>query len=317
MNPVLPDEALEFAASARRAFVTTLGGVDAARQAEENPAWRASEVANVLEGLGIDELDPRSDADTLAAAAALCEEAGRIVLPYPLPAALLRDRDGLPFAVVPPGRGRVDHGDLFDHWLVATIEGEVRRAIANKGALGSRLGPFVADLVADEAPLGSATDDVALHLTLTAWQVLGTADRAVELAVDHVSTRMQFGKPLAAFQAVQFQLADAAVAVAGLRELAHFTLWRLAVAPGPHATLPDVLALRVHALDVARAVLRASQQLHGAAGVCDEYDISVLARHVQPALRLPFGAERTAAELAAAIQCHGFEGLFSHGRATA
>ena len=59
-----------------------------------------------------------------------------------------------------------------------------------------------------------------------------------------------------------------------------------------------MLALRVHAIDIARAVLRTCQQLHGAAGVCDEYDISVLTRHIQPALRLPFGAERTAAELA-------------------
>ena len=41
----------------------------------------------------------------------------------------------------------------------------------------------------------------------------------------------------------------------------------------------DALALRVHAIDVARAVLRTCQQLHGAAGVCDEYDISVLTRH--------------------------------------
>ena len=69
-----------------------------------------------------------------------------------------------------------------------------------------------------------------------------------------------------------------------------------------------MLALRVHAIDIARAVLRTCQQLHGAAGVCDEYDISVLTRHIQPALRLPFGAERTAAELADAIAADGFVG---------
>ena len=71
----------------------------------------------------------------------------------------------------------------------------------------------------------------------------------------------------------------------------------------------------MHAIDVARAVLRTCQQLHGAAGVCDEYDISVLTRMVQPALRLPWSAERTAAELAAAIQRDGFDGLFAHGGA--
>ena len=111
---------------------------------------------------------------------------------------------------------------------------------------------------------------------------------------------------------MQFQLADCAVAVAGLRELAHFTLWRIDTDPDP---LADVLALRVHALDVARSVLRTTQQLHGAAGVCDEYDVSVLARLVQPALRLPWGAERTAAALASAIERDGFAGLFPHGGA--
>jgi alkylation response protein AidB-like acyl-CoA dehydrogenase len=127
-----------------------------------------------------------------------------------------------------------------------------------------------------------------------------------------VSDRIQFGKPIAAFQSVQFALADAAVAVAGLRELAHFTLWRLGGDAG--AALADALALRLHALDVGRPVLRTTQQLHGAAGVCDEYDISVLTRLVQPALRLPWGAERTATELSAAIARDGFAGLFEHGR---
>ena len=198
---------------------------------------------------------------------------------------------------------------------MATLDGRGRVAVPKGGVFGSRLGPFVADLDPEGGRAASADvavlTDVSLHLTLTAWQVLGSADRAVELAVEHVTSRIQFGKPLSAFQAVQFQLADAAVAVAGLRELAQFTLWRLAVAPGD--TLVDALALRVHALDVARSVLRTCQQLHGAAGVCDEYDISVLTRHVQPALRLPCSAERAAAELATAIRRDGFEGLFPHG----
>ena len=37
------------------------------------------------------------------------------------------------------------------------------------------------------------------------------------------------------------------------------------------------------------------------------------AQLVQPALRLPWGAERTAEELASAIARDGFDGLFEHG----
>jgi Acyl-CoA dehydrogenase, C-terminal domain len=310
MNPVLPDEAVQFAAAAAKAFAA-LGGVDAARRAEDDPTTRTTEVAPSLAALGIDELDPRADADSLAAAAALCEAAGRVALPYPLPGVLLAPSDGRPVACVPDRHARVDHGDLFAEWRVITLDGRSLAASPRGERLATRLGPFVTDLTAGDI-LGDASRDRDLHLALTAWQVLGSVDRAVELAVEHVSTRIQFGKPISAFQAVQFQLADCAVAVAGLRELACFTLWRLDAAPG--RALADVLALRLHALDVARSVLRTCQQLHGAAGVCDEYDVSVLTRHVQPALRLPWSAERTVTELAAAIAHDGFEGLFPHGR---
>ncbi|MGI8711205.1 MAG: acyl-CoA dehydrogenase family protein [Acidimicrobiales bacterium] len=316
MNPDLPDAAAELGSTATRLF-ERLGAVDIARGAEKDPSHRRTVVADALRRLGTEDLDPRADADALAAAAALCEAAGRVALPYPVPAVLLGDGEGVPFAVVPHDCARVDHGDLFDEWRVATLHGPTASAVHKGGLLGSRLGPFVTDLVPDgreqaTAEAGGAPGDVALNLVLSAWQVLGTVERAVELAVEHVSGRIQFAKPLAAFQAVQFQLADAAVAAAGLRELAHFTLWRLTVAPS-HAAV-DGLALRLHALEVARAVLRTAQQLHGAAGVCDEYDISVLCRHVQPLMRLPFGAERTAVELGDAIESAGFAGLFAHGR---
>lgn len=317
MNPVLPDDAVEFGDTARKAF-DALGGVDAARHAEEDRGFRA-DVAKTLDALGVDDIDPRADIDTFAAAAALCEAAGRVVLPYPVVGALLR-RDGVPFALVPDDRARVDHGDLFDAWNFATVSGAnwSRQGVESAPSRDQfgRLGPFVADLEAQGEPQPLTHDsgiDVRYWLVLTAFQILGAADRAVELASDHVSNRIQFGKPIATFQAVQFMLADAAVAVAGLRELAHFTLWRAATAPEEAG--PDVLALRVHAIDVARAVLRTCQQLHGAAGVCDEYDISVITRHIQPALRLPFGAERGAQLLADAIDAQGFVGLFPHGAA--
>jgi hypothetical protein len=266
---------------------------------------------------------------SLAAAAALCRAAGAVALPYPAAASLVRDPHGRPTAAVPATALRVDHGDLFAEWRVGVLEGPgvaANLAVAGPvGApLGSRLGPFVVDLAPSANPAQEASDtdggraqngggrwDLALQQTLVAWTVLGTLDRAVGLAIEHVTTRVQFGKPISSFQAVQFQVADAAVAVAGLRELSAFTLWRLSTA-GDHA-ITDVLALRLHTIEVARTVLRTAQQLHGAAGVCDEYDVSVLTRMVQPALRLPTGAERTATQLAAAIRSTGFDGLFVHG----
>ena len=325
MNPDLPPEAIELRESAARAFAD-LGGCDVTRRAEADPSVRQRDVAPLLAQLGVGEIDPLADATSLAAAAAMCAAAGAVALPYPLASVLVRDRHGRPVAAIPAatdpaGGAYVDHGDLFPEWAVGSLAGRPQAdgavAVPSGAPLGTRLGPFVVPVamvpaaMVPAASAGTATAAILVQQTLVSWTVLGSVEQAVLLAVEHVRARVQFGKPLAAFQAVQFQIADASVAVAGLRELAAFTLWRL----GDHGTgaHADVLALRLHALDTARSVLRIAQQLHGAAGVCDEYDVSVLARMVQPALRLPSSTDRAVADLAEAIALDGFDGLFAHG----
>ncbi|MDP1805369.1 MAG: hypothetical protein Q8K72_09400, partial [Acidimicrobiales bacterium] len=145
MNPILPEEAIEFGDAARKACAA-LGGVDVARRAEDDPAIRGGEVGLALAALGIADVDPRADAHSLAAAAALCEAAGRVALPYPVAAVLLADTDGRPFSVVPDRIARVDHGDLFDEWVISTLRGDATIAGPGGARLGTRLGPFVADL---------------------------------------------------------------------------------------------------------------------------------------------------------------------------
>lgn len=310
MNPHLSDDAQSFGEVAGRAFAAA-GGVDLARRAEADPASRSAEVAPLLDRLGVSDVDARIDADSAEAAAALCRAAGRFVLPYPVvPLVLGRLVLGAALA----GPVMVDHGDLFDDWRLASLGGTGVAATSDGTRLGTRLGPFVGSVaVGDPVPVSSA--EIGLHLTLTGFVIAGALSAAVELATAHVVDRVQFDKPLSSFQAVQFQLADAHVAVASVDELVQFSLWRCLVAP--EVALSDALAARLAALDAARAVLRTCQQLHGAAGVCDEYDVSVIARHLQPALRLPFGAETTASHLVDAVAEHGFNGLFDHGGVSA
>lgn len=315
MNLDLPDLAAEFGAAADKAM-TAAGSVDLARRAEADPTVRA-EAQKLLDGLGVADLDPRRDLETAAAAGELCRAAGRHALPYPVVAYLLRDADGRPLTLA----WRTDHATLFPAWRIAA-PGQPEATIGRPahGALASKLAPFTGDLEPadlEPADLGTPTQqdptEIGLHLTLTAWRVLGTVERAVEAAVEHVGGREQFGQRLSQFQAVQFALADAAVARDGLQQICHYSLWRL-FEPDAGARVEGLTA-RLQALDAARATLRTTQQLFGAAGVCDEYDISILIRHIQPDLRLPFGAERTAAELFEAIAREGFDSLFRHGGA--
>lgn len=306
MRPHLSDDAQRFGEVATRAFAQA-GGVDLARRAEADPQVRRDEVAPLLERLGIAEVDARADGATAEAAAALCRSAGRVVLPYPVvPAVLGR----LALTARPGADATVDHGDLFGEWRLASLDGTVVAGSSDGERLGTRLGPFVG-AVAAEGPARASSAEITLHLALTGFVIVGALTAAVELATAHVVDRVQFDRPLSSFQAVQFQLADAHVAVASVDELVQYSLWRCLVSPD--AALPDALGARLGALDAARTVLRTCQQLHGAAGVCDEYDVSVIARHLQPALRLPFGAETTATHLVDAVAAHGFDGLFDHG----
>ena len=239
--------------------------------------------------------------------------AGRVALPYPLAATLASELGAeRPLAVINPSLPRADHADLFRHWRAATIDGSSSwDAEPAGGRLGTRLGPFVAALRTSRL---SGPADVSGCLALGAWVLLGVVEQALALTVEHVTSRHQFGKPLSSFQSVQFQIADAAVSVQSLRELARFTMWRISLV-GPEG-LVDALALRVQALETSTQVLRTCQQLHGAIGLTQEHDLSILTRHAQPLLRMPFGLEATTEHLMTAVDAHGFESLFqSNGRA--
>lgn len=60
---------------------------------------------------------------------------------------------------------------------------------------------------------------VAIAQRALAAEIIGLAERALELAVEHTSIRRQFNAPIAAFQAVRHRLADASVAIAAARAL--------------------------------------------------------------------------------------------------
>src|SRR5437899_1197404 len=65
-------------------------------------------------------------------------------------------------------------------------------------------------LEVDAAQLEAAFDRGALGV---AAQLLGLADRMIEMATDYARQREQFGKPIGSFQAVKHLLADALLQV--------------------------------------------------------------------------------------------------------
>jgi hypothetical protein len=315
MDLALPDVAEEFARSAERAIVS-LGGLELARRCEADPALRSGALSDALDALGVRDLDPRADLESAAMAAELVRVAGRYVVPFPVVGYVMAGpNDAVPWALASAPPLRVDHGDLFARWRVCDFFGGLSEAVPAGPPLASRLAPFVTPLAEIGPPEAGHGAAVAYLCTLWASYLLGVAEHALELAVAHVKSRVQFGRPLAELQSVRFEIADATVAVDGLRELIRFTLWR--VASTKEEALADALAARLAACDVSGPTLRVAQQLHGAAGLADEYDISVLVRHFQPALRLPVDSDAMSDVVFGAIKTHGFATLFPLHRSEA
>lgn len=135
--------------------------------------------------------------------------------------------------------------------------------------------------VLDDVPGTPVTDDpelVALardraDLAATA-QLVGLGRRMLDLTVEHVKTRTQFGVPVGSFQAVKHHLANALLQLEFAEPVVHAAAWAVG---GAHRAR-DVSAAVVLAVDAARFVARQAIQCHGAIGYTVEYDLHLYAK---------------------------------------
>ncbi|GIU23531.1 MULTISPECIES: acyl-CoA dehydrogenase family protein [unclassified Shewanella] len=105
---------------------------------------------------------------------------------------------------------------------------------------------------------------------------IGTAQAALERATQYMNERKQFGKPLAAFQALQFKLADMATELVAARQLVRLAAFKLDQ-QDPEATAYCAMAKRF-ATDIGFQVCDAALQIHGGYGYIREYPLE---RHVR------------------------------------
>ncbi len=100
---------------------------------------------------------------------------------------------------------------------------------------------------------------------------IGGARACLELALDHVKARKQFGRALAEFQALQFKLADMATDLEASRLMIHKAA-SLLDARDPAATQHCAMAKRL-ATDCGFAIVNEALQLHGGYGYIRDYPI--------------------------------------------
>jgi alkylation response protein AidB-like acyl-CoA dehydrogenase len=122
-------------------------------------------------------------------------------------------------------------------------------------------------------PAGKAADAVRDALdaqtVALAAEMVGSAQAALDLAVEYAKVRKQFGQPIGRFQGVKHKLAEVHVAVESARSLTYYASWAVdnVADAATHVSMARVLA--------GEAVDRAGEecvQTHGAIGFTAECD---------------------------------------------
>jgi acyl-CoA dehydrogenase len=126
-------------------------------------------------------------------------------------------------------------------------------------------------------PLGAAGEGWAIieavfdrAAVLTAFEQVGGADRALEMARDYALERMAFGRPIGSFQAIKHMLADMYVSATLARSNSYYGAWALSTGA---AELPEAAATaRVSATQAFQHCSKNDIQVHGGMGFTWAFD---------------------------------------------
>jgi len=101
-------------------------------------------------------------------------------------------------------------------------------------------------------------------------QMVGVAQKALEMTAGYATTRIQFTRPIGSFQAVQHRIADMMTDVEGARWTSYQAVWRLSKG------LPvdrELAIAKAWTSDACLRVTSGAQHIHGGVGMDLDYDL--------------------------------------------
>lgn len=187
------------------------------------------------------------------------------------------ERSGYLDALVPEHRGGAGLG-LTDAFDLIALQG--RHAVPVPMAM-----TMAARAIGHERP---DTLPRELAAVVTAAQIAGALERVLELSIAFANQRVQFGRPIGKFQAIQHQLAVMAEQVSAARLAA-----QIGCRGSDAGLVPDRLRAAVaksRASEAAGIVAPMAHAIHGAIGITAELDLQLCTRRLH-AWRLEHGSE--------------------------
>jgi alkylation response protein AidB-like acyl-CoA dehydrogenase len=114
---------------------------------------------------------------------------------------------------------------------------------------------------------------------MKACEVAGICKRVIDMTVEYVKTRQQFGVAIGSFQAIQQKLADCYAKSEALASLARFATWSASHSPQQrHLTSRAAI---LEAVQTGPLVCEAAIQAHGGIGFTWEYDLHLYLRRAK------------------------------------
>lgn len=131
-------------------------------------------------------------------------------------------------------------------------------------------------------------------------RAIGSAERALEMLCRRALTRTAFGKPLASLGGNADIIANARIAIEQARLLTLKAAWLMDTV-GVKGAKSEISQIKVVAPSMAQSVVDAAIQIHGAAGVCDDYGLTGLFAHART-LRIADGPDEVHRSLIARLE---------------
>jgi alkylation response protein AidB-like acyl-CoA dehydrogenase len=279
-----------------RAHTATGDAYDAALwRAMTEQGWLGVAVSEEQGGVGLGTVE----------LAVLLEEVGRHCAPAPfLPTVLAIDAfagagdtttverlvQGDTIACVAFGKGPVAYAPTAD--LAIVLDGDTVRAFDLARSGKPRREPAM-DLTRELGWLDTSRREAMtvlgereLHDALldrgavyTAAEMLGSAQQALDMAVEYAKDRVQFGRPIGSFQAVKHRCADMLVDVEGMRSTVYWAAWCIS-ADDPERSVAASTA-KVWCSDASKRVMASALQVHGGIGFTWEHDLHFFLKRAQ------------------------------------
>jgi alkylation response protein AidB-like acyl-CoA dehydrogenase len=111
-------------------------------------------------------------------------------------------------------------------------------------------------------------------------QMVGGAQKVLEMSVNYAKERVQFGRPIGSFQAIQHHCANMVTDVDGSKYITYEAAWKLS--EGLPATT-EVSMAKAWVSEAYRRVTLLGHQIHGAIGFCMDHDMPLYFKRAKAA----------------------------------